>query len=347
MTITIGAYDTNTLQNVVRNIPVAVNFWRKLAFPGVQTFDSEKISFDVISKGRRMAPFVAPNVQGKPLKSQGFTTESFSPAYIKPKTPVDPSRVLKRQAGEMFGGSLSPGQRRNAIVADILVEHKAMIEKRLEWMAAQAVINGSIVVAGESYPSVTVDFGRDAGQIITLSGATLWTASTGVPLTNLETWYRQTALLSTTHIRDLVFGATAWVAFVTNPQVAAMMDIRRGSDLGNGMEISNGLGTQDVVAYKGQLPNGPRMWVYSDVYEDDSGTNVDMLDPTHVIGIGEVDGVQAFGAIMDARAGYIATPMFSKMWMEEDPSVEMIMTQSAPLMVPRRINATFRAKVAA
>lgn len=346
MTVTVGAYDTNSLMGVVRNIPTALNFWRKLAFGDVHTFDTEKISFDVISKGRRMAPFVAPNVQGKPMQSKGFATETFSPAYIKPKMPVDPSRVIKRSAGEMFGGSFTPAQRRNAIVADILSEQKAMIEKRWEWMAAQAIITGAVVVSGESYPSTTVDFGRDASQTITLTGADLWTASTSVPLTNLETWYLQTALLSTTQVTDLVFGPTAWTAFCTHASVKELLNLRRGTDIGNGMEISNGLGTQDLVAYKGALPNGPRLWVYADVYENDSGTNVNMLDPTYVIGVGQVDGVQAFGAIMDADAGYTATAIFSKMWKEQDPSVEMIMSQSAPLMVPRRVNACFRAKVA-
>jgi hypothetical protein len=37
--------------------------------------------------------------------------------------------------------------------------------------------------------------------------------------------------------------------------------------------------------------------------------------------------------------------MFPKMWRENDPSAEFVMTQSAPLMVPLRPNSTFRIRV--
>jgi hypothetical protein len=346
MTISLGAYDSNALIGVVKTLPATNNFWRNLAFPRTMTFDTAAISFDLVAKGRRMAPFVAPNVAGKPMQSEGFTTKQFTPAYIKPKAVLDPERLIKRSAGEMFGGSLSPAQRRNAIVADILAEQKAMIEKRWEWMACEAIVKGTVLVSGESYPSVTVDFGRAAGQTITLAGATLWSAAgTSFPLKNLQTWYTATAKASATQVRDLVFGVDAWEAFAGHATVVAALDTRRGSDLK--LETTVGLGLDDNFTFKGQLPNGPRMWVYSDVYEDESATDQQMLDPTYVIGIGGVEGVQAFGAILDARAGYQATALFPKMWLNEDPAVEYIMSQSAPLMIPRRPNASFRMQVLA
>lgn len=344
MTIQVGAYDSNALMGVVKSIPPTNSFWRNLAFPRVMTFDTAAISFDNVTKGRRMAPFVAPNVAGKPMQSQGFTTKQFTPAYIKPKATLDPDRLFKRTAGEMFGGNLSPAQRRNAIIADILAEQKAMIEKRWEWMACEAIVKGTVLVSGESYPSVTVDFGRAAGNTITLAGANLWSAAgTSHPLTNLQTWYSLVAKASASQVRDLVFGIDAWDAFAKHADVVAALDTRRGSDLK--LETTNGLGTEDNFTFKGQLPNGPRMWVYSDVYEDESAADQQMLDPTYVIGVAAVDGVQAFGAILDARAGYQSTAIYPKMWANEDPAAEFIMSQSAPLMIPTRPNATFRAKV--
>ena len=58
-----------------------------------------------------------------------------------------------------------------------------------------------------------------------------------------------------------------------------------------------------------------------------------------------VDGVRAFGAIMDRKAGWRATPFFPKMFEQEDPSAVYLMTQSAPLMIATRPNATLKAKV--
>lgn len=346
MTIALTTYNTNDLVGVVRSLPKANSFWRDLCFGSTKNFETQEISFDKVGGHRRMAPFVAPNVQGRPVKSRGYTTESFSPAYIKPKTPVEPDRVLKRQPGEMFQGSLTPDQRRKAIIVDILREHREMIEKRWEWMACEAVVKGSVTVAGEDYPSVTVDFGRHNDQTVTLSGTELWTHADSVPLENIEDWNQQMLLLSTSPLLHLVFGATAWKAFIDHADIKEKLETRRGSELT--LETASAIGSsEDMFAYKGQLPGGPHLWIYSDVYENDSGSNVAMVDPTYVVGVGKVDGLQAFGAIMDARAGFRAMPIFPKMWIEEDPSAEMIMSQSAPLMIPRRVNATMRAKVVA
>jgi hypothetical protein len=342
--MTINTLDTHQLLGVVNNIPAVTPFWLNLAFPSVQTFDSEWIDFDTVDESRRLAPFVAPNVNGKTMTAEGFNTRRFKPAYIKPKDAVDPSRVIKRRAGEAIGGSLSPEQRRGAVITDILRVQRDMIMRRWEWMAKCAVVDGSVTVSGESYPAQTIAFGRDPSQTVTLSGGTLWSAAgTSHPLTNLQTWYTQTQRLSSTPVRDLVFGTSAWDAFVGHAEVQDKLESRRGSEMA--LETSTGLGTSDVAQYKGMLPGGPRLWVYSDQYKDDSGAAVDMLDPTYVVGVGQVEGVRAFGAILDARAGYRALEMFPKMWISDDPSVEQIMTQSAPLMIPLRPNATFRAKV--
>ena len=40
-------------------------------------------------------------------------------------------------------------------------------------------------------------------------------------------------------------------------------------------------------------------------------------------------------------------PVFPKMWDEDDPSATILMTQSAPLMVPVNPNNTLRARVLA
>jgi len=59
-----------------------------------------------------------------------------------------------------------------------------------------------------------------------------------------------------------------------------------------------------------------------------------------------MDGVRCFGAIRDKKAGYQALEFFMKNWEIEDPSHEYIMSQSAPLMVPKEPNATYSIKVA-
>jgi hypothetical protein len=58
-----------------------------------------------------------------------------------------------------------------------------------------------------------------------------------------------------------------------------------------------------------------------------------------------LQGVRAFGAIRDHSAGFIAQPYHSKSWVDEDPSVRYLLTQSAPLLIPSVPNASFCATV--
>jgi hypothetical protein len=59
----------------------------------------------------------------------------------------------------------------------------------------------------------------------------------------------------------------------------------------------------------------------------------------------QLAGVRAFGAIRDEEAGLQAVQYFVKSWTEPDPSVRFVMLQSAPLLVPYRVNASLKAKV--
>jgi hypothetical protein len=58
-----------------------------------------------------------------------------------------------------------------------------------------------------------------------------------------------------------------------------------------------------------------------------------------------MEGVRAYGAIRDEEAGLQALPYFVKSWIEPDPSVRFIMMQSAPLLVPYRVNACIKVQV--
>jgi hypothetical protein len=172
----IDAFETMTLVGVLDRQPTERLFFLDEFFTSEITFTTETIAFDEVGERyRKLAPFVAPNVQGRVMKSQGFTTKTFRPAYVKPKHIVDPNKQFARRAGEALAtGSLTPGQRFDAAVAENLRIEQDMIRRRENWMAAQAVIHGTVLVAGEDYPPVTVDFGRDAGLTSVLAGTARW-----------------------------------------------------------------------------------------------------------------------------------------------------------------------------
>lgn len=357
-----GFYDTAVLMEVIRDPTLAPipGFWMRF-FPRTFNSDVEKIMFDEIDDNEyRLAPFVAPHVQGQVMASKGYETRSFKPAYVKPKHVVDPSRTVTRRAGEAPLGSLSRAARRDAIIADNLRRERQMIENRWDWMACKAVVDGEVVVSGEGYTTVTVDFSRNSGLSSTLSGGALWTASTATPLADIQDLRNLAFKLSRAPVTTLIFGVDAFAAFCdpSHGDVQNLLNaLYKGNEsLFNASNITDG----GPFQYQGRLQGtgglgAIDMWTYSNWYEsigdgvDDAagaGVGVPYFDSGTVVGVGNgLQGVQAFGAIMDADAGLAPVSMFPKQWRNNDPSVEYTMTQSAPLMVPMRPNNSFKLKV--
>lgn len=346
MTITTNLYDTSTLLGVMKELQPPSNYWLDLCFPRVVTFDDQYIDFEKLTTTRKLAPFVAPTAQGKPIYSQGSTVTRFKPAYVKPKDVVDPTRQLQRAPGELLAPvAQSPEQRMNAIVADTLRQHREAIERRHEWLAAQAIINGSVTIVDADYPERVVDFQRAAAHTKTLSGGDVWSTSSDI-IGDIEEWrtlVRRAAFGGPTN--RLTVGTDVWDVMRKNTGLMAQLDNQvRGTDANFKTGIREGLD----VEYVGRISGTLDVYVYSDYYQVDDGTVTPFMNAKDVVLTGpNVQGVRAFGAILDNKAGLKAMPIFSKMWESEDPSATMVMSQSAPLMVPVNPNNTLKARVLA
>jgi hypothetical protein len=347
-------YDLATLLEVRRHQNDVPVFWLNF-FQRQVNFETQYIDFELVNRRyKRLAPFVAPNAQGRVLATQGSRLMRFAPAYVKPKSVIDPQKVLVRQPGESIYQPLSNAARRAAVIAEETREHKTRLTNRNEWLAANAVIFGSVTIAGEDYPTQTVDFGRDASLTSVLVGAAQWDEATGNPLADIKLMRRTAADLSGVIIRRVVFGQNAWDLFVTRlglnePQTTGnLLDTRfRGSE----SEISRLLDGFEGAEYAGRITGvsgqgSIECWVYSGTYDDDTGATQPFMNTNDVVGVGEFDGVRCFGAIHDPRAGYQALEVFMKNYVNEDPAAEYLLSQSAPLMVPGEPNATFRIRVA-
>jgi hypothetical protein len=340
-------YDTATLLEVMEEQDSPANYWLDLLFPNELNFDDEYVDFEKIPRaGRKLAPFVAPLAQGRPIYEEGSTVGRFKPAYVKPKDPVTPTRVIARRPGEILSRSpKSPDERRDAIIADITAYHRRAIERRWEWLAAQASLYGAVTIAGEDYPTRVVDFGRAAGHSITLGVAARWGDSGVSIVDNIQTWMEtmQAAPFGGTPTR-ITMGTSAWAKVRKDAEVKEFLDTTyRGSD---DVNIKRGLTTPGEVRYVGSLGAGIPVYVYSDWYTV-NGSSVPFMDPRDVLLSGpNVDGYRCFGAILDPHADYQALSIYARNWINnDDPAIEFVMSQSAPLMVPLNPNATLRARV--
>ena len=108
-----------------------------------------------------MAPFVSPLVQGKLVEQRRYQTNIFKPAYIKDKRAPDLRKPVRRMIGERIGGEMSGAEREAANLEFELTDQVDVLNRRLEWMGAQALTKGQVIVEGEGFDTVVVDFGRD------------------------------------------------------------------------------------------------------------------------------------------------------------------------------------------
>lgn len=342
-------YDTTTLLSVMSQTKVITPFWLSF-FTGQINFDTEDIAFDRVNTDyRRLAPFVAPNVQGRVQGRDGYDTLSFKPAYVKPKDVVDPNMDIVRQPGEALGsGSLTNDQRRNAVIAEILKQHRTKLTNRNEWMAARALIDGAVTISGEDYPTTTVNFRRHSSLSYQLLTTARWSETTGLPLTDLQNAKQNAFNRSGVKITRMVFGANAWAMFATRVDLKAQMDRNFGGLTTEVTRMYDGYEGQEYLGRISGLNNAGLIeaWLDTSKYVDENGAEQYFLDQDTVVGVGNgVEGFRCFGAIKDVKSGLRPLEVFTKMWENDDPSVEYILSQSAPLMVPKRPNATFKIKV--
>lgn len=336
-------FSTATLAAIVRDLRVPQQGLAARYFGATVQSDSETIHFDTDTTARRMSVFVSPLVAGKIVSSRGFKTSTYRPAYIKDKRVFTANRALRRAMGERIGGGdYSPQQRMEALLVQDLQDQIDTLTRRMEWMAAQTLLDGAITITGQDYPTEVVDFGRDAGNTITLSGVNRWSDATSSPLDDLQDW--STTMIQSTGaaLSDVIMTVDVWKVFRDHPDVKELLNRYRST-----ITVAGDAHNREGLVFQGNV-DGFGIYTYSG-WAVDPITNVESayLPAGTVIGCAAPDlvqGVRHFGAIQDVDS-LQAVPYFTKSWAEEDPSMRFLLMQTAPLLVPYRVNATLRATV--
>lgn len=348
----LSRYETWELDAMVAQIERPNPWLLRTFFPAVKTFTSSVIEFDVIDRGRRLAPFVSPVVAGRPMVREGSRVKQLTPAYIKPTDLILPTDGFTRLPGENYGGALSPQQRFDRLVTEKLDLHLEAIDNRMEWMAAQALVNGYVDIEGEDYPKVRVNFGRAAELDVFLTGASKWTLPTSDPMQNIEDASLETRRISKgAVVGDLVMDGQTWNALKKHASIKDLIDILQRNFLDGGSATAIDKAPRNTIneaILVGRLGGRFNLWVYDAFYQDDKGEDQPYIPPFTVLGIsrGALLGHQYYGAIVDLDAGISAQKIFSKSEKKFNPSGLELVTQSAPLVAPKRPNAMFRMRVA-
>lgn len=343
--MSLGIYDTASMLELLRSLRVVPKFLLDLFFPGSHTSDDEYILFDVEIDNVQVAPYVSPRAAGRVMTDKGKRTEKFAPAYVKPFHDIKPNEPIVRMAGEPLTGAMSAQEREQAILVMKLDLQEKMIGRRLEVMAAEAIVEGKITVTGEDYPTQVVDFGRDAALSVTLAGAARWGEAGVSPVASLEAFVDLVSDKVGAAVNVAVMTTDAWTLFKDDPALEKKLD----TTLGQTSAVNLGFlpGTPGSPVYRGRIGQ-VELYTYNDTYEDPEDGQIKSLLPAYTVIVGAtgaVEGIKHYGAILDPSAGYQALERYPKSWITENPARRFVMTQSAPMLVPRRPNGTGRMKV--
>lgn len=310
-------------------------------FRRIVEHETLEVDIDIVRNKRRLAPFVHPLSEGKLVEREGYSARSIRPAYIKPKMATTAADLLKRDAGEIVYSPKTRLQRAAERLAEDLATMDDMIIRREEWMAAQALMTGTVTVVGEGLNAV-IDFGYSANHKATLTTTARWDNAAGVPLTNIRAWKSRVAQDSGLVPTDMVLGTAAAAALIKNPEFVAEREFIQTSTLVLRNDTSN---LPQGVTYIGRVESLD-VWVYEEWYLDDNGVEQPLVPTNYaMLGSSSADTRLHYGAIQDLKAGLAAMRRFPKSWEQEDPSARMVMVQSAPLPVPHQIDAFFLANV--
>lgn len=356
--MTINLWDSRDLYMLREDLrldPIPDYFQRRFFSADFFSAD-ETIKFaDLPVPHRKLAPFVMPTSQGKPIfERKGEKMNAFQPAYIKVKDAVrvvESRNVLPSQIFREGGGLPSLQERFDMRVAEVAAFHIRAINMQKAWMSARAFIDAEVTVSyhadqGAEHPEVTIQYGR-AASLEETATATDWN-DPDFSIINLLTAQSNVQYKAQYGGRptELILGADMINGFTENKEIKELLNTQyRGSE---DTVIRRGInGVNEPMTFLGRIGGtaGLDVYTYKDTVEAPNGTPVDIMSPSQALLIAPgAGGVMAHGAIYDIDAfegGNISADIFPKMFKENDPGDMYVMHQSAPLPVnvyPNRVS---------
>lgn len=344
------AFDTATLVGVVPNLMTSQNFIIDRFFTNIVESETEEVAIDVDVGKRRMTPFVSPLVAGELVESRRMQTNTFKPAYLKDLRAPDLRKPVRRQIGERIGGAYTGAERAQLNMMFEMADQVDMVNRRLEWMGCSALTSGTVTIKGAGFASVVVDFGRDPELTIALSGSDKWPTSVPAggtntqPTDDIEEWQALILQKSGAQATDIIFTNKSWRAFKQDTSLKGAIILPAQNPSGNiinpGAQITKGAVCK---GYWGQYT----LWLYNDWYVDPlDDTEYPMVPDGCVLMTGpDLMGTRAFGMILDDEFNYGPMAYAPKTWVEKNPGQRHLLMQSAPILIPSRVNAALCATV--
>ena len=309
----------------IEQIKVVGRMLQDLVFKVRTPNPSKYIEVDITKGGRKLAPFVTDIEAGTIIESTRHQNRVIKTPRIRPKKPLTADDLLASKApGQIYyaggTGDIEPAKKMK--IANEQKDLKNQIYNRIEWMCAQALTGAMSVV--QDNISFQIDYLMPAAHKIVNVGTDKWDDAGAKVKTQIQGWAQLI-------IDALGFGPT--ICLCGADAAAALLDRVETDKWFDARSLNAGQFEWRASSnYMGRA-GGIDFYKYGSKYENDSGVDTNLLPANKIYLIATQARFSIeFGLITDLEA-QVMGEIFSKAWLEKDPSVLNILAESRPLPV--------------
>lgn len=326
-------------------------FLKDRYFPNGQNFTTDEVLVEYKKGNKKLAPFVAPRVGGVTMKRDGYSAKTFAPAYIAPKRNLTIDDLKKKRMGEALYSQMTPEDRASEIMLDDENELDEGIARRENWMAAQLLINASIVMEEKTDdPDVTVEkeiyfYEADSNDWI-YTPSKMWSDPTADILGDIAAMCKVQAA-NGVRSTELLVDATVGAAILNNNKIKELLD-NRNYNVG---AVDPELVKFGVAKLARLNCNGYVVDIleYVEEYENDNGQSVPYLPKGYATLLAPACGTTSYGAVSqieeDGEWHTYAENRVPLILTDKKGQSKELRLAAAPLLMPNRHHAWITAKV--
>ena len=345
-------YDPRTMGKVISRMAPVRTFFKSTFFRNVETFVTETVDVDYKKGNRKLAPFVHRRIGGKTVPNTGYETKIYTPPLIAPDKVTTIDDILDRQPGESLYSGRTPAQRAVIQMSEDFTDLREMILRREEWMCAQAMLTGKIVVLGEGVKD-TIDFRFTNLIDISKDAKRKWKGGTVQnKYADLKAWHEKVQKEGFTNCNVCIMASDVVTEFLVDEQIQKLLDVKNYA-----LAVIKPTQKENNVTYIGTIHElGLDLYQYNEWYVDDwtdpanpvelpmvpAGTL--MMASTHAkysMYYGAISILNQRTEKWETVAGKYVPDTFIK----KRPDRRFLSLQSAPVPVPHEVDSWITVKV--
>ena len=349
---TVSIYEPRTMMGVIRKLPPVHTFFRSTFFSHEKTFVTKSVDMDYKKGARKLAPFVSREIGGKIIPNTGYTTETYTPPFIAPDKVTTIDDILDRQPGESLYSGRTPAQRAVIQMSEDFTDLREMILRREEWMCAQAMLTGKIVVLGEGVKD-TIDFRFTNLLDISKDAKRKWKGGTAQnKYADLKAWHEKVQKEGFTNCNVCIMASDVVTEFLVDEQIQKLLDVKNYA-----LAVIKPTQKENNVTYIGTIHElGLDLYQYNEWYVDD------WTDPANPVELPMVPAGTLMMASTNARFSMyygaihilnqrtekwetVAGKYVPDTFIKKRPDRRFLSLQSAPVPVPHEVDSWITVKV--